>query len=336
MTNAPVFLGKIHVRITRSRLVFARSAATIAAMLSHRPYMRGDYQREKTSALTWLLSAIIAGFVLQLVMGASWFSGAGDRLDNLFGLTVPAIQHGWIWTLVSHSFLHSTGFIFHVLVNCVALYFLGRELIPVLGARRFFGVYAVATVIGGLAWIAVHWRLGTGEHIGATAAVDALFIIYACFFPNRAMNFLLLFIVPVTIRPKHVAYALVLVDLFALFLYEIPGAQLPFELAISSSAHLGGILTGVLYYRFVHHASWFNPQDRAEIELPRWVRRAQKVPPPASELDSVALPPPGSSREDLRAELDRILDKINSHGLSSLTPQEKRRLDEAKNLLSPP
>ena len=37
---------------------------------------------------------------------------------------------------------------------------------------------------------------------------------------------------------------------------------------------------------------------------------------------------------DLRAEVDRILDKINSQGFGALTAEEKRMLDEAKDLLS--
>jgi len=40
------------------------------------------------------------------------------------------------------------------------------------------------------------------------------------------------------------------------------------------------------------------------------------------------------SKEYLRAEVDRILDKINSQGFGALTPEEKKRLDEAKDLLS--
>ena len=35
--------------------------------------------------------------------------------------------------------------------------------------------------------------------------------------------------------------------------------------------------------------------------------------------------------DDIRAEVDRILDKINSHGLASLTPVERRLLDDAKD-----
>jgi membrane associated rhomboid family serine protease len=301
-------------------------------MLSNRPYLRGDYQGEKTSALTWLLSAIIAGFVLQVLLGASWMSGAGDRLENLLGLTIPAFQDGWVWTLVTHSFLHQPGFIFHVVGNSLALYFLGRELIPMLGTRRFLGLYLAATVIGGLAWTATHWRFGSGELIGATSAVDALFIVFACFVPNRRLNFLMFFVFPVTLKPKHIAAFLAGLDIFVFLVYELPGAKMPLEMTMASSAHLGGMLTGLIYFRFIHNAAWFNPEDRPDAALPRWSKRARKTVaiPPALEAGA----PPPSSREDLKAEVDRILDKINSHGFNALTPQEKRVLDDARDVLS--
>jgi hypothetical protein len=41
-----------------------------------------------------------------------------------------------------------------------------------------------------------------------------------------------------------------------------------------------------------------------------------------------------TNRDHLRAEVDRILDKINSEGFGALTEDEKRRLDEARDLLS--
>jgi membrane associated rhomboid family serine protease len=312
--------------------VFATPAATMPAMLSDRPYMRGDYEREKTSAITWLLSALIAGFVLQVLLGSNWMRGASDRLENLFALTIPGFQDGWLWTLFTHSFLHSPSFIVHIVGNCLALYFLGRELIPILGSRRFLGLYFAATVLGGLAWTAVHWRFGSGQLIGATAAIDALFILFACFAPNTPLNFLLFFVFPVTIKPKHVAAFLVGLDVFVLLVYEMPGAKLPFDAEMASSAHLGGMLTGFLYYRFVHNARWFNPDDRPEVELPRWIKRAKRTAhPPAM---AVNLTPPQASREDIKAEVDRILDKINSQGFNALTPEEKRALDDAKDLLS--
>jgi membrane associated rhomboid family serine protease len=152
--------------------VFAEAAATLRPMLSDRPYMRDDYPRERTSVLTWLISALVAGFVLQVVFKSPWLVGShGDQLQEFLGLSIPGLRQGSAWTLLTHSFLHSPGFIFHILGNVLALYFLGRELMPMLGSRRFLGLYGAATIVGALAWTAVHWRLGGNDTlIGATAA----------------------------------------------------------------------------------------------------------------------------------------------------------------------
>lgn len=293
--------------------------------------MRDDYQRERTSVLTWLISALIASFVLQVALRLPSFNGEQATYQFL-GLTIPGLQAGRVWTLFTHPFLHDPRFIFHLIANLFALYFLGRELLPMLGSRRFVGLLAAAAVVGGLAWTAVHWRFGGGDMlIGATAPVLALLILFACFFPNQELSFLLFFMFPVTLKPKHLAYVLAGFDLFGLIFFEIPGTALPFDLVIANSAHLGGMITGFLYYRFVHDAQWFLAADqRAEIELPRWMKRTRKTPvaKPAAPVST------GSSRDDLRAEVDRILDKINSDGFGSLTPQEKRVLDDAKDLLS--
>lgn len=309
-------------------------------MLSDRPYMRGDYEREKTSILTWLVAALIAGFVIQLIVNSLW-SGLVGRLDQTLGLTVHSVETGRIWTFLTHAFLHSTGFPLHVIFNALALYFLGRELQPIMGTPRFLGVLIVATLIGAVAWTAAHWTNDPAEvHLGATAAVYALFIIFACFFPNQQVTFLLFFVMPVTLKPKHVACALVGFSLLSLLVYEIPDEALPFGMAASSSAHLGGMLVGFLYFRFLHDSSWsLGSPDRPEFELPRWLRRTRRSAP-AAELDLpaptpepvgvVAAPPP----RNIRAEIDRILDKINSQGLGSLTPDERRTLDGGKDLLN--
>lgn len=295
--------------------------------------MQGEYQREKTSALTWLLSALIGGFVLQLVLSARWFSGAGDQLETLLGLSITGLERGWVWTLLTHSFLHRPEFIFHALGNCLALFFLGRELIPLLGAKRFLGLYGCATVIGAATWAAVHWRYGADTYVGATAGVLALLVAYARFSPDQPLNFLLLFVFPVTVRPRHLAWAFVVFDLLGLALFELPRRSLPFDWAIASSAHLGGMLTGFVYHRYVHHARWFNRMDRPESDSPRWLPGRPTRTKPTAQVRVV---PDGEAAQDIRAQVDRILDKINSQGLGALTAGEREILARAQRDLRRP
>ncbi|PTX90854.1 rhomboid family intramembrane serine protease [Opitutus sp. ER46] len=306
-------------------------------MRSDRPSLRGEYRGEKTSALTWLICALLAVFIVQFALSTNWLR-SGSQLSDAFALSVPAVRDLRLWTLLTYSFLHDTQFIFHILVNVGALFLLGRELIPMLGTRRFMGLYAAATIVGGLAWTAVHWRFGGNQTlIGATAAVDALFIVFVCFFPNQELNFLLFFLFPVTLKPKHVAAALVALDAVALVAWELPGLKLPYGATYASSAHLGGMLTGFLFYRYIYDNPWFNRRHRpGEIELPRWLRRPgnEGDGTPASFPPPPPLPDAPANPGDVRAEVDRILDKINSQGFGSLTEEERRILDEARHQIS--
>lgn len=292
-----------------------------------RPYLLGDYEAERTSLLIWLLSALAGGFILQLVLATRLLGGFGHGLEDLLALSGDAIRRGWIWTLGTHALLHSTSFLFHLVLNAVALLFLGRALAPMLGSVRFLGVLAAATIMGGLAWLPLHWH--GGEMVGITAGVYGLLVVFARFNPRQPLQFLVLFLFPVTLRPMQVVWLLAGFDLLALVAFEAPSRAAPFGWSVASSAHLAGMAVGYAYHRFVHYAAWFNPADRAVSPRPRWWRRPSGVTPTVAPSS----PPPAPS---LRGEVDRILDKISSSGLDSLTPEEHEVLARARRELSPP
>ncbi|MEO7599474.1 MAG: rhomboid family intramembrane serine protease [Opitutus sp.] len=294
-------------------------------MLSDRSYMQSDYPRNTTSAVTWLISAIVAVFVLQFVF-LRWFS-LGDSLENALALTVSNLKAGRVWTVVTYSLLHSTGNLLHIVGNLLGLYFIGRVLEPLIGSRRFLWLFGAAVVSGAGLWLATHWQVSGGVAMGASAGVAGLFVVYACCYPNQPVTFLLFFILPVTLKPKYVAIAFLVMELIGFAFYEVMHTASPFGAGIAHSAHLGGILAGWIYFRYVHETNW-RLRSADDVELPRWMKKKPKaVVPVVTTLDL-------TKREDLRAEVDRILDKINSSGFGSLTSDEKRLLDDAKDLLS--
>ncbi|HEY0967730.1 MAG TPA: rhomboid family intramembrane serine protease [Opitutaceae bacterium] len=299
-------------------------------MLSDRSYMRDSYARQTTSVLTWLICLTVAGFILQNVFWRWFGARAGAGFDRVFELSIPAIQSGQIWTLLTYSLLHSTGNFLHIIGNVLGMFFLGRELLPLLGSRRFLSLWGFAVLGGGLLWVATNWSHG-GSVIGASAGVAALLVFFACLQPNQPMTFLLFFILPVTLKPKWIAVGLLAIDLFGFVFYEVLGSPSP--MGFAHSAHLGGMAAGWLFFRFVHQRDWQNPdsvETTSGIELPKWFRRAQKTPEVATPAFKVNL----TNREDLKAEVDRILDKINSEGFGALTGDEKRLLDDARDALS--
>jgi membrane associated rhomboid family serine protease len=286
--------------------------------------MRDNYERRQTSVITWLISLIIAIYIIQMAL--TRFFGARAGLDAVLGLSVFGLKSGHVWTLLTYGFLHDTGNLLQVVSYLIVIYFVGRELLPILGTRRFTAFYAASLLAGGAFWSAVHWR-GPEVLLGASAAASALVILYACFFPNREITLLLFFILPVSVRPKVVAYVMIALDLCGFVFYEILGSASPFGSA-AHSAHLGGMAAGWIYFRYVHDSNWSLGRAEVDIELPRWVKR-QSSAKVAAATYSVNI----GDRSNLRAEVDRILDKINSHGFGSLSAAEKKILDEARDLI---
>ncbi len=292
-------------------------------MLSERPYLRGDYQRERTPFLIWLLSATIAGFVIQLFcvqLNAPGF-------EQSSALSGSAIKRGYFWSLLTYPFLHRS--VLHLVAVGLSLFFIGRELVSQLGERSLAWLALAAACGGGLMWFAFHSGDGTNL-MGATAILWCYFTVFACLYPNREISFLVFFVIPVRLRPKFVALTMLGVDLFGFVFTEVSGREFS-SYDVPHSAHLGAMLTGWLFYRYFHESRGPGARSSpAAAVSPRAVKRAVRVEVPAVETAAST----GASRHEIRAELDRILDKINSHGFGALTPAEKRVLDDAKDFLS--
>lgn len=295
-------------------------------MLSDRSYMRDSYPRSTRSALVWILSATIAGFVL-VNLFQSWF--LTHSFQNLFSLSVTDLSKGYAWQLLTYGFLHTPGTLFHVLLFCFSLlflYLLGRELEGLLGTKQFVLLYLGGIVLGGAAWYATHYRFGTGMLMGAWPGIAALFTVFACLNANQRIPLLIFFVFPVTLKPKYLLWTAILIDVAGFALFELPQGQSRFGV---HSPRLGGFLAGFLYFQLVYQRAWRTPDGLTEIELPKWLRKKQKVAAVEEPVYRVNV-----DRAQIKAEVDRILDKINSEGFGALTDDEKRLLDEAKDLLS--
>jgi len=288
--------------------------------------MRDDYPKGGRGALTWLLSAIAAGFILVAAFERLFMSAA---FTDWLQLTFSGLQKWHLWQLVSYSFIHPVADIpsvFVVVFNLMSLYLLGREMESLLGTKRFLTLYFGAVLLGAVAWLAVNYRFG-GVLMGAWPGIAACLTLFACLNPDQEIRMLFLF-VPVTIRPKYLVWFVAAVECCGLAFWEIRGQISP--LGYAHSAHLGGMLAGYLYYRLVHQREWLNPDGRSAIELPGWLRKSRKTAATTPAKFKVNL----TNREDLKTEVDRILDKINSEGFNALTPEEKQLLDEARDQLS--
>ena len=302
-------------------------------MLYDRSYMRSPepHPIKRASAVTILLIVTIGAFILQQIVNVSFPGTVGKFGESSFlhdwvDLNSENLREFKVWTLLSYAFVHSSNSLWHILGNMLGLFFIGRIVEPLLGKQRFLLLYFSSAVIGGLVYIFFHLN----DHIsvvGASAAVTGLLAFFCMCFPERRVTLLLFFIIPMTVKPKWIFWGFLGISTYLLLFSEIRGSN-----HVAHSAHLGGFLTGVVYYRYIFARQTASGGffKQPSIEVPNWFKRRKKT---ESKL-SYQVNRPTQNRGELQKEVDRILDKINTSGFSSLKDTEKETLDKAKELLN--
>lgn len=289
-------------------------------MLDDRPYMRDPAYGSQRSYTVMLLITLGVCFVLQsLIQFYTRFP-----LYHYFGMTQSSILQGWVWQVFTFQFLHApfgSGGFFHIFFNCWGIYVFGRAVEETLGPVRFMQVYLGSGVIGGLlqclGMLALPSHFGNVPVVGASAGLFGLIAAYAALFPSRQLTLLLFFIIPITLTARLL---LIFSGLIAIFGILVPVGH------VAHGAHLGGLLGGLAFIRWVVHGEWQMPKfklrrEKIFVRGPRTVRQPGRIPP--DELD---LP----SEEFISREVDPILDKISAHGIQSLTERERKILEAAR------
>src|SRR5882672_7824610 len=106
--------------------------------LADRHYMRDEYHPPRTTTI--LIVVLLVAFVIQSLLS---FYGGFDSIKHL-GLTVVGIGDGKVWQFLTFQFLHSAPWPWHVLFNCLGLYFFGRPVEQILGSKRFIWLYLLS------------------------------------------------------------------------------------------------------------------------------------------------------------------------------------------------
>jgi membrane associated rhomboid family serine protease len=247
-----------------------------------------------TKAVRWLLIVNVAMFLLQLFVLKPLL---GNGYLSYLAL-VPSyfLGKGFLWQLATYMFLH--GGVIHILFNMLFLWMMGSELERYWGSREFLKYYFITGCGAGLVNVLVQPHAAT-RTIGASGAIFGLIIAFALAFPDREL--LLYFFI--RIKAKYFAILVGVLELLALL--ALPGS------GIARFAHLGGLVVG---YAYLKRERWTYPVRK----LVRGWRRG---------LDDRVERRADEARRAHRQEVDRILDKINTEGIGSLSDREKAFLE---------
>jgi membrane associated rhomboid family serine protease len=241
-----------------------------------------------------ILIATCATWLIQLI------PGAGSALTDVLAL-VPqeAIEHLQLWRFITYVFLHDPHSPMHILFNMLALWMFGTELEEQWGVKRFVGFYFLSAAGSGLFSLLL-WH---SHIIGASGAVLALLTVYACYFPDRTM--LMFFIIPMPVR-----MAVVIIGVVSLWgAWSGTGD-------IAYLTHLGGIAVGFLYFKYYSSVIAWGKRREGHLEKGTILQFKPKK---------------GTSGTQRYFEnvIDPILKKISEKGMSSLTKDELKKLEDA-------
>lgn len=293
-------------------------------MIYDRPYMKASYTKPRgLGVIPWLLISLIVVFMMQNIIriffGPAVYQHA---VLDFFVLSSPVIGQGKIWTLLTYAFLHDTSNILHILGNMLGLFFIGRMVTRIFGDRAVVEVFILSTLLGGLFALLVHLN-DQAIILGASGALMGLLALFCLARPNEEITLLLYFIFPVTLKPKWVLWGALAISMLGLLFHEIPGTN-----PVAHSAHLGGILGGYLYFLLVSKGKTLR-----NLAPKVTFKTTTSTPPPQPRKPKISYSVNFESKDKLKAEVDRILDKINSLGFGSLTQEERETLDKARDLL---
>lgn len=218
------------------------------------------------------------------------------------------------WTFVSYMFVHAG--LLHLLSNMLMLYVFGTAVESRMGGRHFILYYLYCGVGAAVFSLLLAGIMPVGAFVGASGAVLGVAVAFAYFWPEAE---LIVFPIPVPIKARTLVLGLVALDVIASRLWPNDG--------IAHLAHMGGALFGFIFFK-VQSFSRLSPSEPA-----RTVERVVMVQSGSSEPQQHTPVTPMRQRraaesDPVTAEVDRVLDKISQRGISSLTPAERRFLDE--------
>jgi len=242
---------------------------------------------------------VVAAFVASMLATAVLMALGATAWFGWAALDSPRVLRGEVWRFATYGLVNPPSLWFAF--DMVMIMMFGREIERFFGRRVFLGLCGCLYLIpAALYTVAGLW---SPTHLQGETGAFALFIAFATLYPDAVMLF--------GILAKWAALALV--GLFAVMALAyrdwLGGAAL---LASSAFAHLA-----VRY-------------QRGSLELPAlpWRRPRLRV------IQGGRAETPSPREPAVMAEVDALLDKIAQSGISSLTKDERDRLDSARRRLA--
>jgi membrane associated rhomboid family serine protease len=138
----------------------------------------------------------------------------------------PAFTDLEPWRMLTSAFLHSQGFILHIVLNMYTLWIFGQALEPLLGRIRFLAVYLLSAIGGSVGFLLLTPVYPVGGPVGVVGASGAIFGLFGAMLVVQRH------------RGGDTRQLWVLIAINGVIGFMVP--------QIAWQAHLGGLVTGAL------------------------------------------------------------------------------------------
>jgi membrane associated rhomboid family serine protease len=231
-----------------------------------------------TYIVKWLVAINLAVYLLTLLLEAAGLHALKAQVVGALQLMPADVVHGYLWQLVTYAFVHQ-GF-GHFFWNMIGLWMFGSRMEQTLGQRRFLTLYtwgvlgaAVFSVV--LSYAGMLGLRPETATVGASGGIYAILIAFGMIFAESEV---MMIFPPVSIKGKYFVWLLIVVTL----IFSLQGGG-----NVAYIAHLGGLISGFLYVRFVHQRGR-SYGTSANRYVGRGLSDRAWVPPPANKPGLIA------------------------------------------------
>jgi membrane associated rhomboid family serine protease len=199
-----------------------------------------------TKAVKWLVIVNAGVFLLNVLLNWLAPTFAGDASYQL-ALVPDLVVRGRLWQLFTYSFLHAGPS--HIFFNMLWLWWFGAQLEMDWGYRKFlefysFCVVGAALVTVGIAFTGVAGVQTSRPTVGASGGIFGILMAFAMLYGEQEIW---LFPIPFSIRAKYFVAGVAFFTLIGAIMAAGPRRGD----SVAYVAHLGGLLFGFLYVKFV-------------------------------------------------------------------------------------
>ena len=260
----------------------------------------GRYPLDVTTILVGLHVAIA---VITCVLVAA---GAGFVLDYLQFDSARVVSLGQFWRIATYAFIHTPSALLWFAVEMYMLFVFGREVERFIGQRAYIALYIILLIAP--AAVLTVWGVWQPSALAGSPALHfGIFVAFATIYPR----------VELLLRIMAKWFALILAGIYTLQL-----------IAYHAWTDLAVVWTSIAA------AFLFVEWRGAGPELVWWNKFKGLIQPrPKLHIVQKQNAQRPAEPDDVYASVDPILDKIAKSGIGSLTINERRQLDRARNRL---